>query len=318
MHVTRLAIPDQFPRLLAQKVARLGRGKAKESALRFHFIRTLKNNVPRLKPRHVLLGALAYLAVSWTVIIAVDFLNLFGLQRFTMDIAPLPMLWYELYSEGSWTERLQWLLLAVALWTTFRLLLLARKQSHTPTYVAATALSCGLLFMLVEDSLNFRHIVSDVYLTAWISDPLPRRIRMVWEVTFYSLLAVLMATGLWFLWRGHRLPPRLWALIMIAYGVYGTVGFASALRRMGNWQERLGEWVIQTLDLARLPAWSLSMEKMVGWHEVDPTYRFTLGYLLTDHLLEETVELIAAALLAAAMLAVSWRLRQALQERAHL
>ena len=221
MHVTRLAIPDQFPRLLAQKVARLGRGKAKESALRFHFIRTLKNNVPRLKPRHVLLGALAYLAVSWTVIIAVDFLNLFGLQRFTMDIAPLPMLWYELYSEGSWTERLQWLLLAVALWTTFRLLLLARKQSHTPTYVAATALSCGLLFMLVEDSLNFRHIVSDVYLTAWISDPLPRRIRMVWEVTFYSLLAVLMATGLWFLWRGHRLPPRLWALIMIAYGVYG-------------------------------------------------------------------------------------------------
>ena len=263
-------------------------------------------NKPVLTPRLILAIVFVYLGLTWSLIIAVDFLNLFDWQRFSLNFAPLPFFWYEIYSEGRWTERLQWLFLAIGLWAASRLFLLARKDQVRPAYVAGLLLSCGLLLMLVEDSLNLRHIVADTYLVVWFGDPLARSTRLAWELAFYSTLAFLMAGGLYVLWRHFRFPRQLWLLLIPAYAVYGMVGFASAARRVGDWQERLGDWIIEALGLSSMPAWSIALRRIELTGEIDPEYTHTLGYLLTDHLLEESVELIAAGLLAAAMLGV-WR-----------
>lgn len=243
-----------------------------------------------------------FLALGWAAVIAIDFLNVFDAQgRVTAGLMPLPLLWHELFSEGKVAEKLQWAALATGFLAFGTVALKFREGPLDPfRYRYALMLSFGLLLMLIEDSLNFRHVVVDSYFPIFFGDEStnPRSThRLIWELSFYSLLSLLMVLPFLAFWRRGIWQGTGLRLLTLGYLVYGLAGFSSAMRRLGDWQERLGHWIIAKLELAELPAWQDSLNRMEYWRQQSPDYTHSLGYLLTDHLIEESVELIAATLL---------------------
>lgn len=243
--------------------------------------------------------------MTWLPIIAIDFLNLFGLQEWTISKEwQLPFLWWEIYREARYTEMLQWLMLATAAGIALMTYVQRKGIKSQPDQLAWLIFSTTLLLMLIEDSLNLRHLVADVHLPYLLGiEQLARSQRTLWELCFYALLATGMTIPLWLLWRdGFRLKSVTASHVFLAYAIYGSVGFGSALRKAGDWQSGLGAWLIEALNLSQMPAWRLALEKMAYWQDTFPGYNHTLGYLLVDHLLEETIEFIAATLLLTAIL----------------
>lgn len=244
------------------------------------------------------------LVVGWAIVYHADIAQ--G-QHWAQFNNSLGMAWYGLFSEGKLVERLQWMLLSVglcaALWVWGQVI---KHDGASPLRVPVFLLVAGLAVMLIEDALNFRHVVADQLLAPLhVDSVLPRMTRTAWEASFYVLLASVMVVPLIVLLRRGVLSAaaQVWALA--AYGLYGLVAFGSALRRVGDWQERLGAWIIDRFELLDLQNWRLAQFSIDRWHAADESYTHTLGYLLVDHLVEESVELLAAALLVGAVIAVS-------------
>ncbi|MCH8551354.1 MAG: hypothetical protein LAT62_05415 [Natronospirillum sp.] len=256
--------------------------------------------------KFILFIAVVCLLAMWVAVVVVDFLNLGELQHQVIAItnSGLPLLWYWLFREGQLVEMVQWLLLgcsAVAMFFTFRQL---RSVADQTTQIAMIILCFGLTLMLVEDSMNFRHVMASIVFIPWLTDVsnlTSTEVRMIWELTFYLVLAICMAVPVWLFWKARILSAGTIVWLVPAYGVYGLVGFGSALRRLGSWQERLGEHIIHRFSLLELPAWSQSNELLFNHPIWTPPSANYLGYLLVDHLFEESIELIAAILLFVAM-----------------
>ncbi|MCK8517210.1 hypothetical protein M0534_12880 [Methylonatrum kenyense] len=244
--------------------------------------------------------------------IIIDFLNINDAQEWvTNELQPLPLLWYALFSEASPAENLQWLLIGAACVAMAAASWRYRLAGARTAYAFAGLLTVGLFLMLIEDSLNLRHVVVDHYFPILFGMPendIPRTYRVTWELSFYSLLATMMASGFLYFWLRGILQDTGLQLLTMGYLLYGLAGFSSALRSLGDWQERLGHWVIDRWELADLPAWSEALTRMELWKEASETYSHTLGYLLTDHLFEESLELLAATLLAAGFLNLQGRM----------
>lgn len=262
-----------------------------------------------------------YLVLGWAAVVSVDFLNVRDAQSWlTADFHPLPLLWYELFSEASPAENLQWAALATAFLAMATVAWRLRQADSRPAYPLCAVLAIGLLLMLVEDSLNLRHIVVDHYFPTLFGDDdtYPRSLyRLIWELMFYSLLAALMALPFLAFWRSRAWEGTGLKLLVFAYAIYGFAGFSSAMRRIGDWQERLGQHIIARFKLSELPAWTEALERMERAREQSENYTHTLGYLLTDHLIEESIELIATTLLVTGLLCVRRNMLQKCGDLGH-
>ena len=257
----------------------------------------------------VFLGlAMALLCIAWLAVWLVDGLNALGLQSWAIDRwwRTSPFLWYQLFSEASPIENLQWAFLSGGCVVSVLLFRAATRANDAVTRRMAFFWACGLLLMVAEDSLNIRHLFFSNYLAPAVQGGgLDREyVRLFWELAFYAGLSVFMFVPLYLYWRQR--PWGLWwpRRLFLAYAVYALVGFGSAARRVGDWQERLGEWLIAWLDPAGMPSWDRAFRLVREAHERDPESHASLGYLLVDHLVEESVEYIAAALLLSGLLVV--------------
>lgn len=253
----------------------------------------------------VLLVAIVLISL-WLTVILVDFLNVGQVQVEILDrrYSGLPLVWYWFFREGQLVENLQWLLLGLSTLLIIIVWFELRRQTGKRIQAVLVILFFGLALMLVEDSLNFRHAMSGVVFVPLLQDSTDLsvgEIRMLWEASFYLMLASLMAIPIYLLWKDRLLSPSTFRWLIPAYGVYGLVAFGSALRRIGNWQERFGEYVIYRFSLLELPAWQQSFDLITHRPTWMPPSSYKLGYLLTDHLFEESVELIAAILLLVAL-----------------
>ena len=257
-------------------------------------------------PYAVLFLVATYLGGAWILVAMVDFLNFGGVQSWMREQqSPMPLVWYHIFSEGRWIERGQWLLLGGAALCAFSMWRWTRREAVSELDLALLLLFAGASLMLIEDSLNFRHVIADHYLATLFEDStLPKTVRMAWVGAFYLFLSALMIGPVAVLFLYRSFSKRVYLLTFAAYGLYALAGFGSALRALGRWQETLGDWVILRVNLAELPAWSHTLENMAHWRETIDGYTFTLGYLLIDHLVEESLELMAAGLLLAAFLAI--------------
>lgn len=250
-------------------------------------------------------AALAWLLLAWSAAIAVDVFNAFGLQAWLDEhYSGFPLLWYRLFSEASPTEWLQWALLATGCGFAVAAWLRARRQDDAALQTGWFVLAAGLALMLIEDSLNLRHLFLIEHVRP-ILDALGLEVqhdRLIWELLVYTTLAAVMATAAWLLIT--RLVHRRLSLavLVLAYASYGTVGFASAGRRIFEWQERLGEIILARFDLLSIPTWQTADENLALAREQVENFRFELSYLLVDHWLEESVELLAAGLLLTAVI----------------
>lgn len=232
-----------------------------------------------------------YLTLTWAAVLAIDFLRAYDRPR---------LVWPQFFFEGAPTEWLQWGCLAGCILTTAFLWGRASAAGHA--HAGAYAVwAFGFSIMLIEDAGNIRHLVGNK-LVGMIADEagVARTAKTVFELSFYSLLGLLMAWPL--LRHGRRLPfqPRALALVATGYAAYALAAASSATRTVGNWYATAGDRLLRPFDIHSSAAWQRFDTQVTAQFDEGPMMH--AGYWLMDNLLEETVELIAASTLLAGLL----------------
>ncbi len=246
----------------------------------------------RYWPHIPVLVALAYLVISWALFLLVDANDFLGLREWLAQRISIPLIWFYLFEEGGATEIGQWLMLSlVALSASLLAGRLLADRRHPP---AMFWLLMGItaLLMLIEDAGNPRH-----YLASMAVMILPQfsaqKLKMAVELAYYVGLSAVPVYAVLRYWR-YPLRARLTALYLLTgCALYGLAGFASASRHINEWYAALGGFLHRVLaggNLLLPPSWD----------------QYMLNFYLVDWLLEESVELLGASLLAAACLTY-WR-----------
>ncbi|MCC5827328.1 hypothetical protein [Alkalimonas sp.] len=151
--------------------------------------------------------------------------------------------------------------------------------------------------MYAEDCFNVRHVTS-----AWLGEYVLgydvtsmewRRSlsRTVIELAIYVAMAAVMAVAYLIIWRQRLLSKWQMTFFTGGYLFYGIATFASASRNIGDWYAKVGTWLFEHLAAA----YSLPWQGSDIIHYQDP-----LGFWWMDYVIEESVELLAASLLASA------------------
>jgi len=243
-----------------------------------------------------LLFLLLYLVYAWLAVYLYDFrqYQIPWLPAWSEGMAhnDYPALWFLVFGEASTTEILQWLCLLVS--EVIILLSLIHRWSDRPAVLTMAIFAVGLFWMYLEDIANLRHLVSSlvsVYHPGYEAGSEEWRqstMRSLVELSIYSLMAFLMVLS-YLLIRKQGLTTRVgmrW--LTAAYLTYGVVAFASASRHLGSWYAEVG---------GRLYSWiaELHESSVGGWDIV--IQGNPLGYWFMDYVIEESVELLAAAML---------------------
>lgn len=230
--------------------------------------------------------ALATVA-SLAAILAVDVHDAWGLRErlFVERGSEYPYLFYRLYSEGHLVEWLQWAALLVAA-VAFavaggRMSLTAR--SRRAWGVVTLGFACGVLAL--KDAGNPRHTVAEI--GAGLGGQTASRIA---ELAVQGLVAATALLALVSAWPAVRRHTAVRRLALSAYAVYGL---AAAMSATSSW------WYVPAgRALLDGPLGGRMLAAPATW---DPGL---LPWLFMDSVVEESVELVAAGLLAVAALAL--------------
>ena len=251
----------------------------------------------RIPPAAPLWIALGGLALALGLFLLVDILALVDLGSGLH--APL---WAHLYHNSplAWT---QWLFVALA--SVGAAYLGGRLHGEAPDGAAPffALLSLGLGLMLLELAGDVRHYLSHYGHRLLGSELFGLPHRVVFEVPYLAALAALP------LYAVLRYGRAVWASIRMrpylagAFGLYALVGTSSGFRSLGDLYTRLGRWLDRALLGGRLPGYP-------GWTQARTHLQFV------DGVVEESVELLAAALMLGAVLAFAADVRQRQAARA--
>ena len=240
------------------------------------------------RPQHVLLAVAAYLVVAYGLFVLVDVLHIVDFAWPASHVHPL---FYELFAEHRVTEWLQFITMAFAAVTAAHISGLLRERGMDGPRGFWTVTGVAFAFLVVEDAASIRHMLVR-YGSFYVEQIQP--MATIVEVSYYALLAsvplyavVRYARHIW-----HHAATR--RFLLAGYALYGFAAFTSATSGFGDWYVRLGDWVALQVLRGRI------MEMPSGMHGVQA--ESTTGYMLLDVLFEETVELMAAALLLAGAL----------------
>lgn len=167
--------------------------------------------------------ALSWLAFAWTAAIAIDIHDVGGMQDRMLEWSPLfPLAWYRLFSEAHPTEWLQWTLQGLGCVVAFFVWRRLRRTGADPRVQTGWfLLAAGLFVMLMEDSQNVRHLVSDSYLIPFFEPRgvSSRQVRLVWETLFYLFLSALMVGGVLLVLTRIRPDRRTAGILLVGYGL---------------------------------------------------------------------------------------------------
>ncbi|MFA9477148.1 hypothetical protein ACERK3_02455 [Phycisphaerales bacterium AB-hyl4] len=255
----------------------------------------LASAIAHTQPWHILLAIGGFLAVGWGLFFFVDVLNLGGSRDWLAGTGlGRPMTWAQLFRECGPAEWLQWLCLgigAVAMGAAGTRWLYLRPKLAAFWFV----LGAGLVLLLIEDAGNPRHQIRRYVLNFTGSDMLQKAA----EFAFFCFLAVapLYATVRF----GNQIWPfrRTRRYILLGYFAYAVASLSSATRHWGDWHAHVGEWLYVALNLPFAV-------------EMGGTSR---GFWLMDKIVEESIELTAAAMLLAAIVAFHHESRIYLADR---
>ncbi len=246
---------------------------------------------PVLSPHHIWKAAVVYLTAAWAFVLLVDILGQTEITRLLAEQGRTPpFLWFWLFSEAHLTEFLQWSILASCLIVCIK----AYRKTESEFFLV---LACGLGLMLLEDTVNIRHTLS-----GWTSQLLGvtehrSAVRIITEFAFYGLLGSLMLYPLVTHWTRIRQSASLFRYALAAYSAYASAAFLSASRYIADWYDAAGAWIIAQLPLADPNVWEAADASL------QERGLFPLGFWLMDYLLEESLELLAASLLLAFVMA---------------
>jgi len=200
----------------------------------------------------------------------------------TSDTWPL---WFHLFREGGPSEHLSWLLLGAA--ALLGAASAGRSSGADARFWAWFAF--GAVLLLIEDAGNTSHrFARFMNMFAEVSRDAGRL------VVFAIIGAVMLGVLLWFRDQWSQWPS-VRRMLLAGYVTYGVAAGASVpFNLVGAGYQSVGDTLLATLfggRLSRLP-------EPVWGAETDNT-----GYVFMDLVVEESIEVLAAALLATA----AWR-----------
>ncbi len=241
-----------------------------------------------VSPKLILSTGLGVLVLAWIGVFLVDAVDLFGTGSALYDLlhrrhSSRAWLWVLLFTEGGPIEMLQWLILAMAAGLAFHIhgrLHLAGTASKDAICARAFWLIMGIAFllMLVEDTGNARH-----WIRALVRAVFGGRSGEITEWAYFIALGAVPLTALVFFSRPILRMPKTRMLLLGGFFCYGLAVAGSVTRY--RWYETAGHWL--HVNVFRE---SLKIVE-VGNHGH--------GFWLMDYLVEESIELIGATLLAA-------------------
>ena len=238
-----------------------------------------------------------YLAISYMIIYFVDFLNILNLQENVKAVDGFPpILWINLFKERSYTEYIQWFFLGLSL----LLAVYARGYqivNHYRSIKTWIFLQLGLLLMFAEDIINTRH-----YIVYFVSLMLNTEYHFFKKTIFASMIEVLIYLFLGlcmiaFLIKitkdGNESRFGL-KLLLISYVFYGIASIASATRVIGNWYHVVGSAILNIITPYFAVEWTASTITVDN---------YSLGFWFMDLVFEESIELLGATFMLAALTA---------------
>jgi len=251
---------------------------------------------PRLltvRPRTAVLTAGLIVATAWLLVVLVDVIQVVSMEDRGYEAA----MWEHLFNNRP-VEWSQWLFLGIAVLTAGFLAGRLRAPSDRGASLFFLIFGAGLVLMIFEDAGDVRH-----RLFGYFSDSsgLNQPLRVVFDGLYFAAIGVLPLLAVTrfghHAWRAPTLRPYL----VGGVGLYGLAAGASTLRYFNDFYRRLGEAIDNTLFAGRFPApEATNAELEAGWGH----------FQLVDGVIEESVELIAAACLLAAILAFAHDFRQ--------
>jgi len=242
-----------------------------------------------IPPKLILFAGFGGLALAWLGVFLVDVLDLFGagtaLYEAMQDRAPSrAWFWVIMFTEGGPVEMMQWLLLAVAAGLAFHLH--GRLSGHNSlnredlrARLFWLLMGIAFLLMLIEDAGNARHWIRQA-----VSGILGGKAGEISEFLYYAALAAVPLSALAVFGRSILRLPGTRVFMIGGFFFYALAAGGSAMR--GYWYEIAGEWLHIKVFGGALRVVEVGIEAH--------------GFWLMDYLVEESLELIGATLLAAA------------------
>jgi hypothetical protein len=251
------------------------------------------------------------LAVGWILLALaaiwlVDVRGAFGGPEALMDTGLDPAyVWFQLFMDGGITELLQWAALGalIVLASVASVAHRARASVRPVTGVpdperrSEGLAACWALFavmavlMLVEDAGNPRHLLTHYVgvITGFSSAA-----TMVAEMLYFATIAGIGVYAVTRFGRDLLRASRTRTLGAVGVAGYGLAAAMSATRNVGDWYIGFGGWLVD--DVFAAP-------QLVAAVPVGGLDEWDLRFMFVDFVVEESLELLGAAFLLAAVLA---------------
>lgn len=239
-------------------------------------------------PAVILFSGFGVLALGWIGFLLIDLFDIFGLgtalyEKMQTRSPSRAWLWVLLFTEGAAIEIVQWLLLATAAGLSFHLHgSLSGRKNPSGDEVCARAfwllMGIAFLLMLVEDAGNARH-----WIRQFVQFLLGGQSGAITEFIYFGTLAAIPVSALVFFGRPVVRIKQTRYMLLAGFFCYGMAAGGSATRYY--WYEAAGQWLHVHIFREGLKIVE------VGSHGH--------GFWLMDYLLEESLELAGATLLAA-------------------
>ncbi len=245
-------------------------------------------------PWFIIIITVLYLAIMFNLSYWVDirFTNMFGLNDWLLaTYDDYPILWVQMFREASPTEYLQWSYLGLSVLLSFGIFFTKLKSSSKIIW-SWLLLTLGFILMFLEDVFNVRHVIgaffAQYYLNLAWEDWIYNPIRSYTEMALYFVLASIMGIALILILK-ERKANLLGKIFMLSgYLCYGVAAFASASRLLGDyWYTAVGRAILIRIY----------PDTMIPFIKDSDIY----GRMFMDYLVEESIELLGAAFLLAAL-----------------
>lgn len=217
----------------------------------------------------------------------------------------IPFFWYHFFADAQTVEIPQWIALSLSVLTCG---FIAGKESEKNNFRNSRFfifIGIGLSIMVLEDSGNFRHVISHYMSLLFNQHGLRSPVKTLTELSIYFVLGLLMVVPILKYLKGLNLNKKALALLFGGYTAYFLASAMSATRNMFTWYDKAGEILINILPLSTPDVWentASSLENHAGY--------FPLGYYFMDFLIEESLELIGASLILAFLLYYAQKLKK--------
>lgn len=243
----------------------------------------------RVRPVVLLVVVGVLLAAAWATFLAVDIVGV-------LDPAPTRPAWTLLFNDHP-VEWSQWVLLAFAVATSGYLAgrLDALDEGRAARFFLLLAIGLGL--MLLEEAGDIRHRVSLEVQIQFGSEIFGLPHPVVSDVPFFAALAAIPVYAV--LRYGRHVWRKGWTGFYLGLAVlfYATVAIGSGLRHLSDFYIRMGARIDAALFGGRFP-----VPEGMGQERAH--------FMVMDSVIEESLELIAATLMLATVLAFARYLRQ--------